>query len=90
MTIYALSSGLGTSGIAVIRVSGTDTKNVIKSIVTGKLPPPRVATLKKIYKFGSFSIFHIQIIIQIQIEQQLQLMNRPRCYHLQTMQSFCS
>jgi len=53
MTIYALSSGLGTSGIAVIRVSGPDTKNIIKSIVKGKLPSPRVATLKKIHKFNT-------------------------------------
>ena len=30
MTIYALSSGPGISGIAVIRVSGTNTANVIK------------------------------------------------------------
>ena len=30
MTIYALSSGPGISGVAVIRISGTDTSNVIK------------------------------------------------------------
>ena len=29
MTIYALSSGAGISGISVIRVSGTETKNII-------------------------------------------------------------
>ena len=32
MTIYALSSGQGVSGIAVIRVSGSKTKNVIKKL----------------------------------------------------------
>ncbi len=48
MTIYALSSGPGISGLAVIRVSGKETRNVIK-ILTGKnLPKPRVATLRKI------------------------------------------
>ena len=45
MTIYALSSGLGTSGIAVIRVSGKNTSEVVKKITGTKLPPPRVATL---------------------------------------------
>ena len=30
MTIYALSTGPGISGIAIIRVSGEDTKKVIK------------------------------------------------------------
>ena len=32
MTIYALSSGPGISGIAVIRVSGPETKIVIEKI----------------------------------------------------------
>ena len=50
MTIYALSSGPGTSGIAVIRVSGNETKNVIKSITRSKLPKPRIPTLTKINK----------------------------------------
>ena len=30
MTIYALSSGPGISGIAVVRISGKDTSNLIK------------------------------------------------------------
>ena len=45
MTIYALSSGPGVSGIAVIRISGENTKKVI-NLLTGKgVPEPRVATL---------------------------------------------
>ena len=35
MTIYALSSGPGISGIAVIRISGQETSKVIK-LLTGK------------------------------------------------------
>ena len=47
MTIFALSSGPGTSGIAVIRISGRETATVIKNL-TGKEPPsPRVAELRK-------------------------------------------
>ena len=48
MTIYALSSGPGISGVSVIRVSGTETKNVISMLTKGNFPKPRVATLKKI------------------------------------------
>ena len=48
MTIYALSSGPGISGVAVIRISGANTKDVIKAITNGTYPKPRVATLKKI------------------------------------------
>ena len=32
MTIYALSSGPGISGVAIIRVSGPQTKNVIHAL----------------------------------------------------------
>ena len=32
MTIYALSSGAGVSGVAVIRISGNETQNAIKLI----------------------------------------------------------
>ena len=54
MTIYALSSGPGISGVAVIRISGTHTSSVIK-LLTGKdLPNPRVATLRKINKTQHF------------------------------------
>ena len=52
MTIYALSSGPGISGIAVIRVSGKNTAQVIKKLTGSKLPLPRVATLKKFNKNG--------------------------------------
>ncbi len=31
MTIFALSSGPGISGVAIIRISGPDTKDVIKN-----------------------------------------------------------
>ena len=50
MTIYALSSGPGVSGVAVIRISGKETSKVIR-ILTGKdVPSPRVATLRKSIK----------------------------------------
>ena len=48
MTIYALSSGPGLSGVAVIRISGEITKEVLKSITMGSFPKPRVASLRKI------------------------------------------
>ena len=50
MTIYALSSGSGISGLAVIRISGIGTKEVIKSFIKDELPPPRIATFKKFSK----------------------------------------
>ena len=52
MTIYALSSGPGVSGVAVIRVSGKNTSNVVKKLTGSKLPKPRVATFKKFNENG--------------------------------------
>ena len=47
MTIYALSSGPGLSGVAVIRVSGPETKKVLKNITFLPLPEPKSASLRK-------------------------------------------
>ena len=63
MTIYALSSGPGVSGIAVIRVSGTNTAKVIKKITGKILPLPRVATLRKFNKNGQKELIDEGIII---------------------------
>jgi len=63
MTIYALSSGPGISGIAVIRVSGKDTAEVVKEITLSKLPLPRVATLKKFNKNGGKELIDEGVIL---------------------------
>ena len=47
MTIFALSSGPGLSGIAVIRVSGPNTKNVLKNMTISPIPSPKVAVVRK-------------------------------------------
>jgi tRNA modification GTPase len=43
-TIYALSSGQGRAGIAVVRLSGPAVRDVFQSLC-GKVPPERMATL---------------------------------------------
>ncbi len=63
MTIYALSTGPGISGIAVIRISGKETSKVVK-LVTGKnLPPPRVATLRKLNKINTSELIDEGIVL---------------------------
>ncbi len=63
MTIYALSSGPGISGVAVIRVSGNNTPNVIKQITGEKIPKPRVASLRKFSKNGGKELIDEGVII---------------------------
>ena len=53
MTIFALSSGPGVSGIAVVRISGKKTKEIVKFLTNKGLPEPRVATLRKINKINT-------------------------------------
>ena len=63
MTIFALSSGPGISGVAVIRISGDETSKVIK-LLTGKEPPePRVATLRKINKINTSELIDEGLIL---------------------------
>jgi len=63
MTIYALSSGSSVSGIGVIRVSGSETKNVISKLTNGTFPKAREATLKKINKINTNELIDEGIII---------------------------
>ena len=63
MTIYALSSGPGKSGIAVIRVSGPETRKVIELLTKGPLPNPKLATLKKISKINTNELIDEGIIL---------------------------
>tara|TARA_B110000259_G_scaffold26524_1_gene27429 strand:- start:520 stop:1851 length:1332 start_codon:yes stop_codon:yes gene_type:complete len=63
MTIYALSSGPGVSGVAIVRVSGQDTKKVIE-LLTNKAPiAPRVATLRKINKINTSELIDEGIVL---------------------------
>ncbi len=63
MTIYALSSGPGISGVAVIRISGEDTSKAIE-LMTGKgVPKPRVATLRKINKINTSELIDEGLIL---------------------------
>ncbi|WP_428079083.1 tRNA uridine-5-carboxymethylaminomethyl(34) synthesis GTPase MnmE [Candidatus Pelagibacter sp.] len=63
MTIFALSSGPGISGIAVIRISGRMTKKIIEQLTNKTIPKPRVATLRKINKIKTSELIDEGIII---------------------------
>jgi len=63
MTIYALSTGPGVSGIAVIRISGENTKKVINALTGKDIPEPRVATLRKINKINTSELIDEGIIL---------------------------
>ena len=63
MTIYALSSGQGISGIAVIRVSGTKAKAIMQTITKGRIPDERVATIKKIINPATSELIDEGIVI---------------------------
>ena len=63
MPIYALSTGPGVSGVAVIRLSGKGTSEVIKKISGKTLPKARVATIRKFYKSDNKDLIDEGILI---------------------------
>ncbi len=63
MTIYALSSGPGISGVAIIRISGSKAGEVIKSLTGREIPEARMATLRKINNINTSELIDEGIII---------------------------
>ncbi len=63
MTIFALSSGPGLSGVAVIRISGKETRKVLKELTGKRLPDPRMASLRKINKINSNELIDEGLIL---------------------------
>ena len=63
MTIYALSTGPGVSGVAIIRISGPGASKAIKLLTKKDLPIPRIATLRKINDINTSEFIDEGIII---------------------------
>jgi tRNA modification GTPase len=63
MTIYALSTGPGVSGIAVIRISGPETSKAVQLLTGKNVPKARVATLRKINKINTSELIDEGIIL---------------------------
>ena len=63
MTIYALSSGPGISGVAIIRISGSEASKIVISLTGKEIPKPRVATLRKINNINTSELIDEGIII---------------------------
>jgi len=63
MTIYALSTGPGISGVAIVRVSGNDTLKVIELLTNKPVPEPRVATVRKINKINTSELIDEGLIL---------------------------
>ena len=63
MTIYALSSGHGISGVAIIRISGSMASIAVKSLTSKEMPKPRMATLRKINNINTSELIDEGIII---------------------------
>ena len=63
MTIYALSTGPGISGVAIVRISGDNAAHVVKLLTAKDVPSPRVATLRKINKINTSELIDEGIIL---------------------------
>ena len=63
MTIYALSTGPGVSGVAIIRISGPEASKVIETLTRKEIPRPRTATLRKINNINTSELIDEGIIL---------------------------
>ena len=63
MTIYALSTGPGTSGVAIIRISGPDASRVLELLTGKETPAPRLATLRKINNINTSELIDEGLIL---------------------------
>jgi tRNA modification GTPase len=61
-TIYALSSGAGRAGIAVVRLSGSATAEVLR-VLTGAIPPPRLAQLRTIWSRNGLDVIDRGLVL---------------------------
>lgn len=61
-TIFALSSAPGKAGVAVVRISGKDAFEALQHLNPAPLPPPRVATLMKLYREDGTLLDHALVI----------------------------
>ena len=63
MTIFALSSGPGISGVAIVRISGPKASEVIRLLTGKELPEARRATLRKINNINTSELIDEGIIL---------------------------
>ncbi len=63
MTIYALSTGPGVSGLAVIRISGKDTRVAISKITGKSVPKARTAVKRKFSKINDNQLIDEGILL---------------------------
>jgi len=61
-TIFAVSSGVGKSAIAVIRVCGPRVRFVLETI-TGEVPPPRLARLRKLRRPSDGAVLDSALVL---------------------------
>ena len=88
MTIYALSTGPGISGVAIIRVSGPHSSKVIKSLTGKALPKARVATLCKINNIETSELIDEGIILWFPGPRATQVRIWPRYIFMGEKQLF--
>ena len=61
-TIYALSSGHGKAGVAIIRISGPAASDVLRRL-GGAIPAPRVASLRTLRDHASHEVLDHSLVI---------------------------
>tara|TARA_B100000282_G_scaffold242151_1_gene185122 strand:+ start:304 stop:570 length:267 start_codon:yes stop_codon:yes gene_type:complete len=88
MTIYALSTGPGTSGVAIIRISGPDASRVLELLTGKETPTPRLATLRKINNINTSELIDEGIIYGFLALRAIQARIWQRFIFMEARQAF--
>ncbi|MTI18472.1 tRNA uridine-5-carboxymethylaminomethyl(34) synthesis GTPase MnmE [Rhodobacteraceae bacterium RKSG542] len=65
-TIFALSSGALPSGVAVIRLSGSESFTVLRALIKGKFPVSRESALRRLYDPADGSVLDEALVLRFE------------------------
>lgn len=65
-TVYAVSSGSGRAGVAVLRISGQGAHGALAALLapTAALPPPRLAATRVLHEPGSGALLDHSLVLR--------------------------
>ena len=84
MTICALSTGMGASGVAIIRISGPETSNLVKALTNKAMPKPREATLLELNNINNSRPIDQGIVLWFKSSKQTQDIHLSEYLRIQT------
>ena len=62
-TIFAVASGFGRAGVAVVRISGGQSRRALEALLRGRVPEPRRASLRRLHDSASGEVLDQAVVL---------------------------